>query len=134
MDSPITIRALVILVLDAGPAYGGELRARIIERTSGAVTPGEGAIHSAIASLARDLLIEEDHALHRPTGGRPRRFWRWTPAGRQANLDIRQILADFCAIPLDPSAGSEAGPDRGSAPDQILDRPPATADLASRPD
>lgn len=134
MDSPLTIRALVILVLDAGPAHGAELRARIIERTGATVTPGEGAIHSAIASLARDRLIEEEHALHHPTGGRPRRFWRWTPAGRQADLEIRQILADFCAIPLNPSAGFEVRPDPGSSPDQIIDEPPATPDLASSPD
>lgn len=134
MDSPITIRALVILVLDAGPAYGLELRARIATRTGGIVTPGEGAIHSAIASLGRDGLIEEHRVEHHAGGGRPRRFWRWTPAGRQADLDIRQILADFCAIPLDPSPGSEVGSDRGSSPDQILARPPATDDLASRPD
>ena len=134
MDSPITIRALVILVLDAGPAHGLELRARIAARASGAVTPGEGAVHSAIASLGRDRLIEEDHALHRPTGGRPRRFWRWTEAGRAADLEIRQILAAFCAIPLRSEDGSAAGSDPGSSPDQILDRPPATADLASQSD
>ena len=133
MDSPITVRALVILVLDVGPAYGLELRARIATRTGGIVTPGEGAVHSAIASLGRDGLIEEEHVEHHAGGGRPRRFWRWTLAGRQADLDIRRILADFCAIPLDRS-GSEIGSDRGSSPDQILARPPATADLATATD
>jgi hypothetical protein len=117
MDSPLTIRALVILVLDAG-----------------AVTPGEGAIHSAIASLGRDRLIEEAHVEHHASGGRPRRFWRWTEAGRAADLEIRQILVDFCAIPLGSEAGSTGGSDPGSSPDQILARPPATADLAGRPD
>jgi len=71
---------------------------------------------------------------HHAGGGRPRRFWRWTEAGRAADLEIRQILAAFCAIPLGSEAGSTGGSDPGAGPDQILDRPPATADLASRPD
>lgn len=134
MDSPLTIRALVILVLDAGPGHSAELRARIRERTGGLVHPGEGAVHSAIASLGRDRLIDEARVEHHAGGGRPRRFWRWTEAGRAADLEIRQILADFCAIPLGSEAGSAGGSDPGAGPDQILYRPPATADLAIRPD
>lgn len=123
MDSPITIRALVILVLDAGPAHGAELRARIAERTGGLVHPGEGAVHSAIASLGRDRLIEEASVEHHATGGRPRRFWQLTEAGRSADLEIRQTLATFCAVMLaDPDL------DVGAAEPGITR--PAVADLA----
>ena len=108
MDSPITIRALVILVLDVGPAYGLELRDRIADRTGGLVYPSDGAVHSAIASLGRDRLIEEAQLEHHVGGGRPRRFWRLTAAGRAADLEIRQILASLCAVPLDPPSDPEA--------------------------
>ena len=131
MNSPLTVRALVILVLDAGPAHGAEIRDRIRERTAGLVLAGEGAVHSAIASLGRDGLIEEDRVEHHPGGGRPRRFWRWTESGRAADLGIRQILVDLCAVSIDPEPGSDPGPDQA---DQNLDKPPDTADMASRPD
>lgn len=127
MDSPITIRALVILVLDVGPAYGLELRARIATRTGGIVTPGEGAVHSAIASLGRDGLIEEHRVEHHAGGGRPRRFWRLTEAGRSADLEIRRTLAAF-------RAEMSGEPDPGGSGSESPSKPPATADLATAPD
>ena len=79
-----------------------------------------------------DRLIEEAHVEHHAGGGRPRRFWRWTEAGHAADLEIRRILADLCAIPLGSEAGSAGKSDPGAGPDQILDRPTAAADLAGR--
>ncbi len=134
MNSPITVRALVILILDTGPAHGAEIRDRIRQRTGGLVHPGEGAVLSAIASLGRDLLIEEDRVEHHPGGGRPRRFWRWTEAGRAADLEIRRTLTAMRAVSLDPGHGSDPSPDPVDPLDQNLDKPPAAADLASRPD
>ena len=127
MDSPITVRALVILVLDVGPAYGLELRARIATRTGGIVTPGEGAVHCAIASLGRDGLIEEHRVEHHAGGGRPRRFWRLTEAGRTADLEIRRTLAAF-------RAEMSGEPDPGVGGSESPSPPPATADLATAPD
>jgi len=134
MDSPITVRALVILVLDTGPAYGLELRARIAACTGGIVHPGEGAIHSAIASLGRDGLIEEHRVEHHPGGGRPRRFWRLTEAGRLADLEIRRTLAAVRSI--SPGSESDPGPDHdpGGPRDESPSQPPAAADLATAPD
>jgi DNA-binding PadR family transcriptional regulator len=134
MDSPLTVRALVILVLDAGPAHGAEIRDRIRQRTGGLVHPGEGAVHSAIASLGRDLLIEEARVEHHVGGGRPRRFWQWTETGRAADLEIRRTLTAMRAVSLDPSPGSDPPPDPVGPLDHNLDKPPAAADLASRSD
>ena len=127
MDSPITVRALVILVLDVGPAYGLELRARIATRTGGIVTPGEGAVHSAIASLGRDGLIEEHRVERHAGGGRPRRFWCLTEDGRAADLEIRRTLAAF-------RAEMSGEPDPGGGGSESPSTPPATADLATAPD
>lgn len=134
MDSPITVRALVILVLDVGPAYGLELRARIAARTGGIVHPCEGAIHSAIASLGRDGLIEEHRVEHHPGGGRPRRFWRLTEAGCLADLEIRRTLAAVRSISLGSGSDPSSDPDLGGPRDETPSQPPATADLTTAPD
>ena len=64
MNSPLTVRALVILVLDAGPAHGAEIRDRIRERTGCQCQRGEGT--GTVEEIFGRIPVNNEHtkAIH----------------------------------------------------------------------
>ncbi|NNM32544.1 MAG: helix-turn-helix transcriptional regulator [Gemmatimonadetes bacterium] len=77
-----TVLLFAVLELE-GDAHGVSIRRLIEERTGRTTSPG--AVHTALDRLQKRNLVESSTADSPPArGGRPRRFYRLTPAGTLA--------------------------------------------------
>ena len=70
----------LLAVIEEGPAYGYEMTKRL--RARGLSIVGEGSIYPLLGRLERDGLVETYRAAS--DGGPPRKYYRPSPAGRQA--------------------------------------------------
>jgi PadR family transcriptional regulator PadR len=70
----------LLAVIGQRPTYGYEMTKRLAER--GLDLVGEGSIYPALGRLERDRLVET--VMEASNGGPPRKYYRLTPAGREA--------------------------------------------------
>src|SRR4051794_3565224 len=76
------MRYPVLASLAAAPAHGYEIKRGLEERFGNAVAPlNIGQVYTSLQRLHRDALVEDEEAHE---GGRDRRVYRLTDAGRQA--------------------------------------------------
>ena len=76
------MRYPVLASLAAAPAHGYEIKRRLEERFGSAVAPlNIGQVYTSLQRLQRDSLVEDEEARE---GGRDRRVYRLTDAGRAA--------------------------------------------------
>lgn len=85
----MSIRYGLLALLDAGPAYGAQLRAAFESRTGSAWPLNIGQVYTTLARLERDGLVEPA-----PGGDPKQRPYALTPAGRRE-------LTDWYARPVD---------------------------------
>ena len=80
------MRHPVLAVLATAPAHGYEIKRGLEERFGAAVTPlNIGQVYTTLQRLQRDDLVEETQVA--PNGGRDRRVYRLTAAGRRVLED-----------------------------------------------
>ena len=108
MQSPLSARAALLQVLDY-PAHGLELIRRVEQRTGGAVSVRQGSVYPALRQLEREGLVRSWKGRSAQGGGRPRRYYELTRAGRkqigQESKDWERTVAIMQRF-LEP-AGSE---------------------------
>src|SRR3954462_9594551 len=76
------MRYPVLASLGAAPAHGYEIKRGLEERFGNAVAPlNIGQVYTSLQRLQRDALVEDEEAHE---GGRDRRVYRLTDAGRRA--------------------------------------------------
>ena len=77
------MRYPVLASLADAPAHGYEIKRGLEERFGAAVAPlNIGQVYTTLQRLQRDELVEDANVA--PDGGRERRVYRLTPAGRRA--------------------------------------------------
>jgi len=96
MDSPISAKAALLQVLVSAGGYGLDLIDRVKTRTEGQVALGQGSVYPALRTLEREGLVRSYEGVQMPErGGRRRRYYKLTAAGRRVAIDHSQILATF---------------------------------------
>ena len=78
---------LILATLNGGPAHGYAVAQALRGRSDGAFDLPEGTLYPALHRLERDGLIESEWSTE---GGRRRRTYRLTSAGRRALSDRRR--------------------------------------------
>ena len=84
--------ALLLAVLDDQPRHGYAIIETLETRTSGALCLPTGTVYPALRRLERGGLVDSDWIT---VGGRERRTYRLTPAGRRALTDERTAWREF---------------------------------------
>lgn len=79
---------LVLAILDEGESYGYAILKRIDELSGGAMEWTDGMLYPLLHRLDRLGYVEASWAS--PPGGRQRRYYRITPAGRKALAEQRR--------------------------------------------
>lgn len=77
----------LLALLEAGPAHGYHLKGAFEARTGGVWTVNVGQVYTTLDRLQADGLVEpvdDDQPDDGGAGGRDRRTWRLTPAGKSA--------------------------------------------------
>lgn len=75
----------LLLVLAKGESYGYAILRAMEDESSGLVRPDIGTLYRALSRLSSCGLVEEGGERREPASpGRPRRYYRITPAGRAA--------------------------------------------------
>lgn len=72
--------ACLLAVVAEEPAYGYEMTKRLAER--GLATVADGSIYPLLGRLERERLVESFR--RQSNGGPPRKYYRLTPAGKEA--------------------------------------------------
>jgi len=97
-------KAALIQALVSGEGYGLELIERIRAASRGSICLKEGAIYPALRSMEAEGLVR--HSKDEPTaarGGRPRRYYQLTAAGRRvAVAQARSLHGVLAASTLRP--------------------------------
>jgi DNA-binding PadR family transcriptional regulator len=88
----------ILLALVDGPKHGHGIRLDVLERTDGRVDLGPGTLYGAIKRLDRRRWIEEVDPPPGEQGDGRRRFYRLTPAGREAARTEVARLAELLEI------------------------------------
>jgi DNA-binding PadR family transcriptional regulator len=83
---------LLLAVLAEAPAHGYELSRRLIVRSDGALGVPEGSLYPALYRLERSGLVDSAWTV---SGGRRRRTYRLTAAGRRATTAAREEWRTF---------------------------------------
>ncbi|HSM59279.1 MAG TPA: helix-turn-helix transcriptional regulator [Longimicrobiales bacterium] len=100
----------ILLALVDGPKHGHGIRVEVRDRTAGRVDMGPGTLYGAIKRLVRRRWIEEIAPPAGEEGDGRRRFYRLTPAGRDAAraevARIEELLDIAEAKSLRPAGGS----------------------------
>jgi PadR family transcriptional regulator PadR len=79
---------LVLAILDDGESYGYAILKQIDELSGGALAWTDGMLYPLLHRLDRLGYVEA--RWDAPDGGRPRRYYRITPAGRNALSEQRR--------------------------------------------
>lgn len=99
--------ALILAVLEGEPLHGYAVMQSLQESSGGALDLPTGSLYPALRRLERAGYLESEW---REVGGRRRRTYSLTKAGRQALVTERSEWKDFAAVVegvLRPSAASE---------------------------
>jgi len=83
---------LLLAVLADAPGHGYELSQRLTQRSGGELGVQEGSLYPALHRLERAGLVESSWSAD---GGRRRRVYRLTPAGRRAMRQSRREWRSF---------------------------------------
>ena len=81
-SQPVTAEAALLQGLLDGPSFGLDLIERIKHKTQGQVSLLQGTVYPLLQRLAERGWLQ-GHA-GQPGGGRPRRYYKLTAAGRRA--------------------------------------------------
>jgi transcriptional regulator len=76
-----TLDLLILEVCGDGPTYGYEITQTVLGRSDGRFELKEGSLYPALHRLERQTLLEASWSEH---GGRRRKYYRLTAAGRKA--------------------------------------------------
>jgi PadR family transcriptional regulator PadR len=100
--APIDTKVVVLQALDRGDGYGLELIDRVRDLTEGRIVLFQGRVYPILRALEADGLATSYEGDPLPErGGRPRRYYRLTDAGkREANSQataLRRLLAPAIA-------------------------------------
>jgi PadR family transcriptional regulator PadR len=98
--------ALLLAVLEDGPRHGYAVIEALQERSAGILTLPTGTVYPALRRLERAGHVESDWS---NVGGRDRRTYRLTGAGRQELVAERTAWRDFTAT-IDSFLASAADP------------------------
>jgi PadR family transcriptional regulator PadR len=85
---------ILLAVLEPGPRHGYAIMEALRERSSGQIDLPNGTVYPALHRLERAGLIQADWST---AGGRRRRVYQLTTAGRRALDDERSTWRDFSA-------------------------------------
>jgi PadR family transcriptional regulator PadR len=85
---------LLLAVLADAPAHGYEVSRRLTDRSGGALGVPEGSLYPALYRLERAGLVDSAWTV---SGGRRRRTYRLTRAGRRASTAARDEWRTFSA-------------------------------------
>jgi DNA-binding PadR family transcriptional regulator len=83
---------ILLAVLEPGPSHGYAIMEALRTRSGGAVDLPTGTVYPALHRLERGGLV---HAAWSSEGGRKRRVYELTPAGRNALAGERSTWRDF---------------------------------------
>ncbi len=86
---------ILLAVLEPGPRHGYAIMEALRERTNGQVDLPTGTVYPALHRLERAGLVQ---AAWSPAGGRRRRLYELTPAGRRALDTERGTWREFSAV------------------------------------
>lgn len=86
--------ALVLAVLADEPGHGYEIGQRLLRASDGTLAVNEGSLYPALHRLEGKRLVKSAWTRD---GGRRRRVYRLTPAGRRAVGDSRREWSVFSA-------------------------------------
>jgi len=76
-----TVDMLILEVISAGPSYGYQIAQTVLDRSRGYFEIAEGSLYPALHRLERQKLL----AAHwQEADGRERKYYKLTPAGRNA--------------------------------------------------
>jgi PadR family transcriptional regulator len=84
--------ALLLAVLDDGPRHGYAIIEALQERTGGVLNLPTGTVYPALRRLERTGLVDSAWST---VGGRERRTYRLTQAGRRTLTDERSAWQEF---------------------------------------
>lgn len=96
MATPISSRTALLRALSRGPGYGLQLIERIAAATSGHLVLNRGRVYVVLHQLEEAGLVvsheREEVVPGRLGGGRPRRYYELTSAGRREWEKLRAML------------------------------------------
>ncbi|HYH96550.1 PadR family transcriptional regulator [Hyalangium sp.] len=93
METPVTARAAILIVLIRGKSYGLEIIEKVSERTEGAITLNEGSVYPTLKAMERAGLLRSFDGPPMPErGGRPRRYYELSGEGRRVATEQRTAL------------------------------------------
>ncbi len=96
---PDTVRghldALLLAVLEGGPLHGYAIIEALQARSSGALDLPTGTVYPALRRLERAEYLRSDWST---VGGRERRTYQLTAAGRRALSEERSAWNEFAAV------------------------------------
>src|SRR3989304_9205713 len=75
------VEMLILDVVSHGKTYGYEITQQVLDRSSGYFQLTEGSLYPALHRLERRKLLSSSWAA---VGGRRRKYYQCTPAGRKA--------------------------------------------------
>lgn len=96
MDTPVSARTAILMLLMGGRGFGLEIIERVRERTDGRICLNEGSVYPALKALEREgLLRGVDGEPLTERGGRPRRYYELTGEGRKVAREQRAALLNL---------------------------------------
>ena len=87
-----TVEMLILEVVSHGPSYGYEITQTVLSRSVGTFELKEGSLYPALHRLERQKLLSSYWTEH---GGRRRKYYKLTTAGRKALAARRQEWQAF---------------------------------------
>jgi len=95
----VTAKAALLQALVSGPGFGLELIERVRVLTKGQVCLGHGSVYPALRDLEGDGFLDSyEGELLPERGGRPRRYYKLTAAGRTAARQQREAVMALCGL------------------------------------
>lgn len=110
------VDTLLLAVLEAGPSYGYEIVRELNNRAEGLLKLGEGTVYPVLHRMEDRGLIASQWREGR--AGRPRKYYKLTPAGRKAMVENRRQWAGLVRV-MEAVVGSETGGAAGASGDQL---------------
>lgn len=113
------VETILLSILDEQPNYGYEIVSLLNERTEGLLNMGEGTVYPVLHRLEKRKLISS--YWDKAGSGRPRKYYRVTPAGAKALGENREQWADLVRVmetflgPRDKSSDSNSKLSPGGA-------------------
>ena len=102
MEPPVNAKAALLQELIRREGYALDLIKRVSERTKGRVKLHQGNVYPALRNLEEDGLLKSWEADPTPErGGRHRRYYKITDAGKMAALQQTRAVAGLFGLVLE---------------------------------